>query len=191
MGAAASIGEKKMDELSTSDICQIFASLELPQYIPLAEQRNVDGKELAWISTELEAMTYLQTIGITDDAHRHIIVQALIKLNPNIKPTKNIMCLGSMVNMHSPTLTVEQLATEVKDKPERIEENGEIIGFGEGCTPLMAACYFGKMDIISILLDAGADANAKSSHVSGYLVVKLLTLPSGREHKPDVRRALW
>jgi hypothetical protein len=163
MGASASVLEP--DKLSTDDLCNMLVSLDLPQYVDSVKSRHVEGIDLEMMDDDIELKKFLHSLGIVDETHQNMIAESFARVRSHSsKPVYKHP--DSLVNMHSPTLTVEMATAELKTYPDRIEERGEITGFGEGCTPLMAACYFGNMNIVSVLLDKGADPNAASAYVS-------------------------
>ena len=73
------------------------------------------------------------------------------------------------INLHSPDVTIEQLAAEIAENPERLEE----VTFN-GCTPLIQACYHGNLKLVEWLLEQGADIEAKDNVCTQYSLLKIL-----------------
>lgn len=165
MGAAASI--TSLNEVNTEDICQMLISMDLPQYVDYIRENNINGQQLSWFQDTEDLLRYLNEIGINDEEHQGQVANLLIKLKAkNIDDAGNVSEVqgSEPVNMHSAFLSVEALTTELQNDAtgERIEERGIIDGFGSGFTPLMAACYYGNLDVAITLMDLGADVNSVS-----------------------------
>ncbi len=73
-----------------------------------------------------------------------------------------------VVDLHAKTITVKTMQEEFRVNSVRLEEKRWVECCGP-CTPLIAACWFGKVDVVRFLLTAGANFEAKSEVIMGRL----------------------
>ena len=178
MGAGASINS--LNDVNTEDICQLLVTIDLPQYVDYIRENSINGQQLSWFQEKEDLLKYLNEIGINDEEHQVQIADILINLKANNIEVDNAYDVpvsdkhvSDAINMHSAFLSVEALTAELQrdSNGDRIEERGTIDDFGDGFTPLMAACYYGNLDVAVMLIDLGADLNSVSIPVSHLLLV--------------------
>ena len=95
----------------------------------------------------------------TDTKPGDLILHAAICANPSKRATELVSYL-------------------VKSQPSLLE-----VRAANGVTPLMLACRFGRLDIVKMLIDAGADQTAKDRGRKNLMHVALQSVPTAKKLK--------